>query len=253
MRSLLRRVSEEVLKGRHGRRSPTAWHHAARLSCTSLRAAARLRRKRRGAGAASPAGCRRLAGASGPACRKRPAGAHRRRASGADERPRPRRQAGRAWPHAPDARERSGAGRGAAPGASSSGWPSWCSRVALAALGAIALSATGRASTPTTRVAEEAFDGAGGRRGHGARGPDGGLGRACVAINPDAVGWVYVPGTAVNYPIVHSGDDENVPDRRLLRPARAAGGRPTYGAVFLSGGERGPTSRTRTTSCTGTT
>lgn len=31
---------------------------------------------------------------------------------------------------------------------------------------------------------------------------------ALLAINPDTVGWVYVPGTNINYPIVHTDNDE---------------------------------------------
>lgn len=30
---------------------------------------------------------------------------------------------------------------------------------------------------------------------------------ALLAINPDTIGWIYLPGTAVNYPVVYSGDD----------------------------------------------
>ena len=32
---------------------------------------------------------------------------------------------------------------------------------------------------------------------------------ALRAINPDVVGWIYVPGTTVNFPIVHGTDDEH--------------------------------------------
>ena len=214
MRSLLRRVSEEVLKGRHGRRSPTAWHHAARLSCTSLRAAARLRRKRRGAGAASPAGCRRLAGASGPACRKRPAGAHRCRASGADERPRPRRQAGRAWPHAPDARERPAREEGRPLARRLLGGPRGVRarpggarrhRVFLLAGPALLRFAGGRGLRR-----------AGGRRGHVACGPDGGLGRA-ACHQPRRRGLDLRAGDQGELPHHAFGGRRDVPDARLLR------------------------------------
>lgn len=72
-----------------------------------------------------------------------------------------------------------------------------------------------------------------------------------MPINSDVVGWIYVPGTKVNYPIMHSGDDETYLTRDFYGNE---GGwwMADYGAVFLSGGNR-PTSRTRTTSCTGTT
>ena len=60
---------------------------------------------------------------------------------------------------------------------------------------------------------------------------------ALRAINPDVVGWIYVPGTKVNYPIMHSGDDETYLTRDFYGNE---GGwwMADYGAVFLSGGNR---------------
>ena len=52
-----------------------------------------------------------------------------------------------------------------------------------------------------------------------------------LAINPDTVGWVYIPGTAVNYPIVHTTDDEKylATDFNGQQTWGA-----TYGSIFLS-------------------
>ncbi len=57
---------------------------------------------------------------------------------------------------------------------------------------------------------------------------------ALWAINPDVVGWVYVPGTIVNYPVMYSGDDETYLTRDFYGNV---GGwwMADYGAVFLSG------------------
>lgn len=51
------------------------------------------------------------------------------------------------------------------------------------------------------------------------------------AINPDTVGWIYIPGTVVNYPIVHTTDDE----RYLKHDFQGSEGWiATFGAIFLS-------------------
>lgn len=52
-----------------------------------------------------------------------------------------------------------------------------------------------------------------------------------LAINPDTVGWVYIPGTAVNYPIVHTTDDEKYLTTDF-NGQQAWGA--TYGSIFLS-------------------
>ncbi len=107
--------------------------------------------------------------------------------------------------------------------------------LALAALGAIAFSYwQGQHSYDS--LAEEAFDA-----------PEDVAGTSLAdltvdwdalrAINPDVVGWIYVPGTKVNYPIMHSGDDETYLTRDFYGNE---GGwwMADYGAVFLSGGNR---------------
>ena len=55
---------------------------------------------------------------------------------------------------------------------------------------------------------------------------------ALLAENPDTVGWIYVPGTTINYPIVYSGDD-----MRYLREDFHGETNPlvSFGAIFLSG------------------
>lgn len=51
------------------------------------------------------------------------------------------------------------------------------------------------------------------------------------AKNPDTVGWVYIPGTMVNYPIVHTTDDEKYLTTDF--DGRQTWGA-TYGSIFLS-------------------
>lgn len=57
---------------------------------------------------------------------------------------------------------------------------------------------------------------------------------ALRAVNPDIVGWIYVPGTIINYPIMYSGDDSTYLTRDFYGNE---GGwwMADYGAVFLSG------------------
>lgn len=53
---------------------------------------------------------------------------------------------------------------------------------------------------------------------------------ALRAINPDVVGWIYIPGTVVNYPIVHTDDDE----RYLTYDFNGQQGwGATFGTIFL--------------------
>lgn len=55
---------------------------------------------------------------------------------------------------------------------------------------------------------------------------------ALLAQNPDTVGWIYVPGTPINYPVVHSRDN----DEYLyvnFNGQRANGLQATYGTPFL--------------------
>ena len=55
---------------------------------------------------------------------------------------------------------------------------------------------------------------------------------ALLAENPDTIGWIYVPGTTISYPIVYSGDDT-----RYLREDFYGETNPlvSFGAIFLSG------------------
>ncbi len=56
---------------------------------------------------------------------------------------------------------------------------------------------------------------------------------ALYAVNPDVVGWLYVPGTAINYPVVHSRDN----DEYLyvnFNGEYGNGVQPTYGTPFLT-------------------
>lgn len=52
---------------------------------------------------------------------------------------------------------------------------------------------------------------------------------ALTMINPDVVGWIYVEGTDISYPIMYAGDDE-----AYLRTT-IAGEHATAGSIFLEG------------------
>lgn len=56
---------------------------------------------------------------------------------------------------------------------------------------------------------------------------------ALRAINPDVVGWLYIPNTSINYPIVQADDDEYY----LTHDFKGSEGwLATFGAIFLSAG-----------------
>lgn len=54
---------------------------------------------------------------------------------------------------------------------------------------------------------------------------------ALKAINPDTVGWVYVPGTVINYPIVHTDNNEYYLSRNF---EGSEGLLAKHGAIFLA-------------------
>lgn len=55
------------------------------------------------------------------------------------------------------------------------------------------------------------------------------------AINPDVVGWVYVPGTVVNYPIVWREDDDEYYLKRTFGDNSAGTFGAEYGTIMLAG------------------
>lgn len=55
---------------------------------------------------------------------------------------------------------------------------------------------------------------------------------ALLAENPDAVGWIYVPGTKINYPVAHSHDNDEYLYRNFSGEY-ANGLQPAYGTPFL--------------------
>lgn len=58
---------------------------------------------------------------------------------------------------------------------------------------------------------------------------------ALSAINPDVVGWVYLPGTVINYPIVHRAGDDTHYLTHTFNGDTAGGFGAEYGAIMLSG------------------
>lgn len=53
---------------------------------------------------------------------------------------------------------------------------------------------------------------------------------ALRAINPDVVGWIYVPGTTVNFPIVHGTDDKHYLKTDFYGQTSWV----SFGSIFLS-------------------
>lgn len=59
---------------------------------------------------------------------------------------------------------------------------------------------------------------------------------ALRAINPEVVGWIYIPGTVVNYPICHTDNDEYYLRYDFYgEPGWGA----TYGTIFLQAANQG--------------
>ncbi|MBQ9954600.1 MAG: sortase [Eggerthellaceae bacterium] len=58
---------------------------------------------------------------------------------------------------------------------------------------------------------------------------------ALAAINPDVVGWVYMPGTPINYPVVHRAGDDSYYLTHNFEGETAGGFGAEYGAIMLSG------------------
>lgn len=51
--------------------------------------------------------------------------------------------------------------------------------------------------------------------------------KALWAVNPDIIGWIRVPGTSIDYPILYSGDNSTYLNRSL------EGKKDVHGAIFL--------------------
>ena len=58
---------------------------------------------------------------------------------------------------------------------------------------------------------------------------------ALAEINPDVVGWIYIPGTVVNYPIVHRAGDDAHYLTHNFNGETSGGFGAEYGAIMLSG------------------
>ncbi|MCI8469496.1 MAG: sortase [Eggerthellaceae bacterium] len=58
---------------------------------------------------------------------------------------------------------------------------------------------------------------------------------ALRAINPEVVGWVYIPGTVINYPVAHrAGDDQYYLKHNFANSSTGEFGA-EYGCIMLSG------------------
>lgn len=55
---------------------------------------------------------------------------------------------------------------------------------------------------------------------------------ALLATNKDTVGWIYVPGTVINYPVVWCGNDYTYLTRSFTREGEHA---VDFGAIFMEG------------------
>ena len=62
---------------------------------------------------------------------------------------------------------------------------------------------------------------------------------ALAAVNPDVVGWIYIPGTVINYPIVHRSGDDSYYLTHNFEGETAGGFGAEYGAIMLSGVNEG--------------
>lgn len=59
---------------------------------------------------------------------------------------------------------------------------------------------------------------------------------ALLAQNPDTVGWIYIPGTVINYPIVHTTDNEKYLTADFTG---TEGWLANFGAIFLAAENKG--------------
>lgn len=55
---------------------------------------------------------------------------------------------------------------------------------------------------------------------------------ALYSINPDVIGWIYVPDSDINYPVVHSGDDVHYLKTNFYGETNWV---VSFGTIFLSG------------------
>ncbi|MBR5259373.1 MAG: class B sortase [Eggerthellaceae bacterium] len=62
---------------------------------------------------------------------------------------------------------------------------------------------------------------------------------ALAEINPDVVGWIYVPGTIINYPIVHRAGDDSYYLTHNFNGETVGDFGAEYGAIMLSGANSG--------------
>ncbi len=58
---------------------------------------------------------------------------------------------------------------------------------------------------------------------------------ALAAINPEVVGWIYIPGTNVNYPVAHKDGDSSYYLKHNFAQSSAGSFGAEYGCIFLAG------------------